>query len=162
MNARAERRRPLLTGIAVVTAIAAVVGTFGLVVTQVGLRSPGPGWVHAASVDDLQRVPVVHVPLARAFVVVDGSSPIALYARSPHQGKPISYCESSGWFEDRAHGSRFDRLGRYVLGPAPRGLDRLDVEIVGGEVWVNTTHLMLGPPRGEPTDPPFGPFCPTG
>ena len=152
-------RGRLLIGIVVVGVALGVVG-FAIVVTP-GATSPGPEWVHAGSVAELERDRVVYVAQARAFIVDDGSSPLALYAVSPHNGKPITYCESSGSFEDRAHGSSFDRLGRYLLGPAPRGLDRFETRVVDGDIWIDPTTLLIGPPRGEPTAPPAGVFCPT-
>ena len=151
------RRRLLL--LVVVGGVALGVVSFALVV-QGGPTSPGSGWVHAGSVAELEHDAVVYVAQARAFVV-DASAPLALYARSPHKGKPITHCESSGWFVDRSHGSMFDRLGRYVLGPAPRGLDRFEVQVVDGEIWIDSTTLLIGPPRGEPTEERSGPFCPT-
>ena len=121
--------------------------------------SPGPSWVLAGSVSEVQRRQVVYVPDARAFVVaVSSTSPLALYARSPHLRERVRYCASSGWFEDRAHGAMFDRLGRYVLGPAPRGLDRIEVRVIDGDVWVDTANLMLGP-RGSGDRHPSGPLC---
>jgi hypothetical protein len=154
-------RRRLLAAVVVGSVALAAAGAIALVVTEVRPTSPGPEWVHAASVDELRRDGIVYVPLAQAYVVADDSLPIALYARSTHDRNPITYCDSSGWFEDRAHGSRFDRLGRYVLGPAPRGLDRFEVEIVDGQIWVDPSNVFIGPPCGEPTEPPSGPFCPT-
>jgi nitrite reductase/ring-hydroxylating ferredoxin subunit len=154
-------RRGRLSIWVVVAGVALGVIGFALVVTQLGSKSPGPGWVHATSVAELQRGRVVFVPQARAFVVAGALSPIALYAVSPHNGKPITHCDSSGWFEDRAHGSRFDGLGRYVLGPAPRGLDRFEVRVVDGEIWIDATTFLIGPPRGAPIEPPSGPFCAT-
>jgi nitrite reductase/ring-hydroxylating ferredoxin subunit len=122
--------------------------------------SPGPSWVRAGSVSEFQGRQVVYVPEARAFVIAASStSPLALYARSPHLGERVRYCASSGWFEDRAHGAMFDGLGRYVLGPAPRGLDRFEARVIDGDVWVDTANVMLGPPRGSGDPHPSGPFC---
>jgi hypothetical protein len=96
-------------------------------------RTPGPGWVRGAALSTVRERGVLHVPLARAFLVATGPSRVlALYDRSPQMGEPIHYCPTSGWFEDPAHGSKFDGLGRYALGPAPRGMDRFAVEIVDG------------------------------
>jgi nitrite reductase/ring-hydroxylating ferredoxin subunit len=143
-----------------VTVVAVSATTILLVELVVGSGSPGPPWVRAGSVSEVQRRQVVYVPVARAYVV-DASSgnPIALYARSPHLGERIRYCASSGWFEEQAHGSMFDGLGRYVLGPAPRGLDRFDVRIIDDNVWVDTSNLVLGPPRGPADTHPSGPLC---
>jgi nitrite reductase/ring-hydroxylating ferredoxin subunit len=143
---------------AAVLVMAAVVAL--IVSLEVESASLGPGWVRAASVSEIAERGVLYVGEARAYVVTTRpGSPIALYARSPHLGGPVRYCESSGWFEDRLHGAKFDGLGRYALGPAPRGLDRFEVRFVDGDVWVNTSNLFLGPPRGQATTPPSGPFC---
>jgi hypothetical protein len=102
----------------------------------------------------------VYVAELDAYVVADPpQSPIALLARSPQMGEPVEYCPSSDWFEDPAHGSKFDRLGRYELGPAPRGLDRMASIVADGVVWVDPTEITLGPPREEKAAAPAGPFC---
>jgi nitrite reductase/ring-hydroxylating ferredoxin subunit len=144
-----------------------VVAAFALGATTVLLAkvfnefdSPGSSWVRAGSMSEVQRHRVVYVPEARAFVVASPSTNLlALYARSPHLGEAVRYCASSGWFEEQAHGSMFDGLGRYVLGPAPRGLDRFGVRVIDGSVWVDTSNLMLGSPRGSRDPHPSGPFC---
>jgi hypothetical protein len=105
-------------------------------------RTPGPGWVRGAALSTVRERGVLHVPLARAFLVATGPSRVlALYDRSPQMGEPIHYCPTSGWFEDPAHGSKFDGLGRYALGPAPRGMDRFAVEIVDGVAWIDTSEI---------------------
>jgi Rieske Fe-S protein len=103
---------------------------------------------------------VVSLPEVPAYVVVDPpGTPIALLALSTHLGEKVIYCRSSGWFEDPAHGTKFDRLGNYGLGPAPRGLDRLATLVQDGVVWVNPNEVTLGPPRGRHDIRPTGPFC---
>ena len=78
---------------------------------------------------------MVSLPGFPAYVVVDPpQTPIALLAQSTHLGERLIYCRSSGWFEDLAHGTKFDRLGSYELGPAPRGLDRLATFVQDGVV----------------------------
>jgi len=122
--------------------------------------SPGPGWVRVGTVDQVRTKQIVYVAELHAYVVADPpQSPIALLARSPQMGEPVEYCPSSDWFEDPAHGSKFDRLGRYELGPAPRGLDRMATVVLEGVVWVDPTEITLGPPRGEAAAAPAGPFC---
>ncbi len=122
--------------------------------------SPGPGWVRVGTLDQVRTMKVVYVAGLHAYVVANPpQSPIALLARSPQMGEPVKYCPSSGWFEDPAHGSKFDRLGRYELGPAPRGLDRMASLVLEGIVWVDPAEITLGPPRGEQAAAPAGPFC---
>jgi len=123
--------------------------------------SPGSGWVRVGSVQEVRADGVVLLPEVPAYIVAEPPrTPIALLARSPHLGERVMYCESSMWFEDPAHGDKFDRLGSYVLGPAPRGLDRLETLVQDGVVWVNPSEVTPGPPRGSYDGmPPAGPFC---
>ncbi len=92
-------------------------------------------------------------------VTAEGIMP--LYQRCVHLGCRVPFCQSSQWFECPCHGSKYNQSGEYKLGPAPRGLDRFQVEITDGNVWVDTSRIILGPPRGtNTTDQPLeGPFC---
>ena len=153
-------RRSLLVSL---VAVLAVLG--GLAVARFFFSasdgSPGAGWVRVGSVQEVRAEGVVLLSELPAYVVADPPrTPITLLARSPHLGERIVYCQSSGWFEDPAHGARFDRLGNYVLGPADRGLDRLATLVQDGVVWVNPNAVTLGPARGShKVEPPAGPFC---
>jgi cytochrome b6-f complex iron-sulfur subunit len=84
-----------------------------------------------------------------------------LYQRCVHLGCRVPWCEQSQWFECPCHGSKYNHAGEYQLGPAPRGLDRFVIKIDGGSVFVDTSQVILGPPRGTNTidEPPQGPFC---
>jgi Rieske Fe-S protein len=144
------------------TCVVAVSLLLGLAVFRflVAEWSPGPGWVRVGTIQDVRSQGVVSLPEVPAYVVVDPPrTPIALLALSTHLGERIIYCRSSGWFEDPAHGTKFDRLGNYGFGPAPRGLDRLATLIQDGVVWVNPNEITPGPPRGTYDITPTGPFC---
>jgi cytochrome b6-f complex iron-sulfur subunit len=85
-----------------------------------------------------------------------------LYQRCVHLGCRVPWCAQSQWFECPCHGSKYNHAGEYQLGPAPRGLDRFAITIdSGGNVSVDTSQIILGPPRGTNTidEPPQGPFC---
>jgi cytochrome b6-f complex iron-sulfur subunit len=92
-------------------------------------------------------------------VTADGIMP--LYQRCVHLGCRVPFCNSSKWFECPCHGSKYNVAGEYRLGPAPRGLDRFQVIIEGDQVIVDTSEIVLGPPRGTDTiqQPPQGQFC---
>jgi cytochrome b6-f complex iron-sulfur subunit len=92
-------------------------------------------------------------------VTADGIMP--LYQRCVHLGCRVPFCISSKWFECPCHGSKYNGVGEYQLGPAPRGMDRFMVEIAGDVVTVDTSRIILGPPRGTNTinQPPQGPYC---
>jgi hypothetical protein len=151
-------RRGTLLIVAVVLA-AATVTAAGMAMLAGGDETPRPGWIRAGSANEIASRRVTFVGEIPAYVVTTTEGPIALYARSPHLGEPVRFCASSGWFEDDRHGTMFDGLGRYELGPAPRGLDRLALHVVAGDVWIDPANISIGPPRGVHSLHPSGPFC---
>jgi cytochrome b6-f complex iron-sulfur subunit len=73
---------------------------------------------------------------------------VALFRKCVHLGCSVPWCASARWFECPCHGSKYSINGEYRDGPAPRGLDRFPVEIVDGQIVVDTGSLIAGPPRG--------------
>jgi cytochrome b6-f complex iron-sulfur subunit len=86
---------------------------------------------------------------------------MALYQKCVHLGCRVPFCGSSKWFECPCHGSKYNQAGEYELGPAPRGMDRFKVSVTDGRLFVDTSVVILGPPRGTDTinQPPEGAFC---
>ena len=87
---------------------------------------------------------------------------MALYQRCVHLGCRVPFCETSQWFECPCHGSKYNRVGEFRAGPAPRGLDRFPLEITdAGIITVDTGIIETGPPRGVNTtgQDPEGAFC---
>lgn len=84
-----------------------------------------------------------------------------LYQRCVHLGCRVPFCQQSQWFECPCRGSKYNNAGEYQLGPAPRGLDRFQLSFNGDQVVVDTSGIILGPPRGTNTinEPAQGPFC---
>jgi len=100
------------------------------------------------------------VDYAAEGVTTDGIMP--LYQRCVHLGCRVPFCPSSQWFECPCHGSKYNTAGEYKLGPAPHGMDRFQVTVnESGDVLVDTSITILGPPRGTDTinKPIAGPFC---
>jgi cytochrome b6-f complex iron-sulfur subunit len=95
--------------------------------------------------------------------VVEGmkSGVVALYQKCVHLGCRVPWCKSSQWFECPCHGSKYNRVGEKKGGPAPRGLDRFAVSVVGGQVIVDTKQVILGPAIGTNTtgQEQEGPHC---
>jgi cytochrome b6-f complex iron-sulfur subunit len=86
---------------------------------------------------------------------------LALYQRCVHLGCRVPFCDTSKWFECPCHGSKYNQVGEYKLGPAPRGMDRFPITLEGEELVVDTSTVILGPPRGTDTTGRGieGPFC---
>ena len=100
------------------------------------------------------------VDYAAEGVTTEGIMP--LYQRCVHLGCRVPFCKSSQWFECPCHGSKYNTAGEYKLGPAPHGMDRFQVSVSdAGDVLVDTSVVILGPPRGTDTinKPVAGPFC---
>lgn len=98
--------------------------------------------------------------------VIDGmvkTGIIALYQKCPHLGCRVPWCGSSQWFECPCHGSKYNRVGEKVGGPAPRGMDRFPIVVAGDKLTINTnlSSVVSGPPIGTDTtrQGAEGPLC---
>lgn len=68
---------------------------------------------------------------------------LAMYRKCTHLGCTVpDWNGAEGQFHCPCHGSLFDRQGRVTGGPAPRPLDLMAVEVVGGKVVVNTGKII--------------------
>ena len=63
---------------------------------------------------------------------------VALYQKCPHLGCRVPSCATSQWFECPCHGSQYNQAGEKKGGPAPRGMDRFAMEVVGRGVHRRT------------------------
>jgi cytochrome b6-f complex iron-sulfur subunit len=86
---------------------------------------------------------------------------MALFQKCAHLGCRVPFCQQSQWFECPCHGSKYNEAGEYRLGPAPQGMYRFALKVEGQSVKVDTSSVVLGPPRGTDTihESPEGPFC---
>ena len=77
-------------------------------------------------------------------VVADGLT--ALFQRCVHLGCRVPWCNPSQGFECPCHGSRYNSVGEYEGGPAPRNLDRFAVEVSEtGRFIIKTGDLVVTP-----------------
>ena len=115
------------------------------------------------------------IPEARAYVVpVDDSNLsdqfegksvaagglMALYQRCVHLGCRVPWCATAQGFECPCHGSKYDYIGEYFGGPAPRNLDRFVVEVIDTRFVIHTGDILQTP--RAPTRSvayPQGPSC---
>jgi cytochrome b6-f complex iron-sulfur subunit len=80
------------------------------------------------------------------------ASVLALFRKCPHLGCQIpQLCDQSQWFECLCHGSKYTVLGEKRAGPAPRGMDRFNVEMDNKTYVIDTSELVDGPPIGTET-----------
>lgn len=93
------------------------------------------------------QTPIGPVSPLQVYLVHDAESGLlALYAHDPYHSCTIGWSEDQQRFIDPCHGSYYMMDGTYIKGPAPRGLDRLAVEVTErGEVLVDLNAYRLGP-----------------
>lgn len=138
--------------------------------------------VDAGAVGDLQTQVVapdgsvvpVFVPEARAYLVpapatlseqfsgapVVAGGLMALFQRCVHLGCRVPWCATSVGFECPCHGSKYNVIGEYFDGPAPRNLDRFAVEVVGDRFIVRTgTIIESSRAPSLSVNYPQGPSC---
>lgn len=115
------------------------------------------------------------IPEARAYVVpvdegslseqfagrgVAAGGLMALYQKCVHLGCRVPWCATSQGFECPCHGSKYDYIGEYFGGPAPRNLDRFAVELVNDRFIIKTGTIIQSPRAPRRTVPyPQGPSC---
>lgn len=80
-------------------------------------------------------------------VVPEGARVMALYQKCVHLGCRVPWVVDAQRFQCPCHGSNYNIRGEYILGPAPRGLDRFPIRIEDGRVIVSTGTIVTGPSR---------------
>jgi cytochrome b6-f complex iron-sulfur subunit len=90
---------------------------------------------------------------------------LALRPVSPHLACRVTFCRSSGWWEDVCGDTKFDRVGEVRSGPAAQGLDRWPVSAGIGSgrhfVLIDPRRRLVGVPIGTRTTNQQlgGPYC---
>ncbi len=115
------------------------------------------------------------IPDARAYVVpapaemskqfadndVVAGGLMALYQRCVHLGCRVPWCDDSQGFECPCHGSKYNSIGEYFAGPAPRNLDRFAVHVTEEGRLIIRTGSIVETPRAiaQSVSYPQGPSC---
>lgn len=117
----------------------------------------GGSYLVAGDVNDFSvGEPVRNVEGNFYIVKLESGEFLALYQKDPHLGctvvwnPTLDFRGRTGWFRNPCHNETYDIEGNAVFGPQPRGLDRFPVEVVDGQVRVDTNRLTCGP--GAPAD----------
>jgi len=95
--------------------------------------------VIAGRLDEFQPGTISHIQKGRFYIsrLEDGGI-MALWQRCTHLGCTVPWKEDNREFLCPCHSSVFTNTGEVVSGPAPRPLDIFPLEIVDGEVIVDT------------------------
>ena len=141
------------------------------------------GKIDAGLVEDVRAqvflpdgsVQPLFIPDARAYVMpfdepdgiqFEGKSVVAggltaLWQKCVHLGCRVPWCATSQGFECPCHGSKYNFVGEYEGGPAPRNLDRFVVEVTeDGRLIIDTGAVIQTARAAIKTVPyPQGPSC---
>lgn len=99
------------------------------------------GLVKAGNVAEFKVGSVRHITSGRFYVSnLEGAGLLALYQRCTHLGCTVPWRQDEGIFHCPCHSSLFNTAGEVIGGPAPRPLDLFSMEIVDGQVVVDTSH----------------------
>jgi cytochrome b6-f complex iron-sulfur subunit len=99
--------------------------------------------VNAGAGAEFKSGTVSHVQEGRFYISrLDDGKMLALWHRCTHLGCTVPWREDEGQFHCPCHSSIFDEKGEVVSGPAPRPLDLFPIEIVDGEVIVDTSRAI--------------------
>lgn len=138
--------------------------------------------INAGTVGELQdrvyasdgSVLPVFIPEAKAYVVpaplelsdqyagkdVAAAGLMALFQRCVHLGCRVPWCAPSQGFECPCHGSKYNGVGEYFAGPAPRNLDRFQVALQGDNFIIKTGSIIESARAPVPSvSYPQGPSC---
>jgi cytochrome b6-f complex iron-sulfur subunit len=96
--------------------------------------------------------PPVHNQEGKFWLSNVNGAIIALYDVCVHLGCLYAWQPVTGRFECPCHGSKYQKDGTYIEGPAPRSLDRMVVQFASGNQPVATTDAK-GAPLAIPSDP---------
>jgi cytochrome b6-f complex iron-sulfur subunit len=114
----------------------------------------------------ISQYPSYALPKAKALYKPQELAPmeaglVVLYQKCPHLGCRVPWCQTSQWFECPCHGSKYNGVGEWKAGPAPRGMDRFASTVSGGSLSVDTGTVIMGPPHGTNTtgQEAEGPHC---
>jgi cytochrome b6-f complex iron-sulfur subunit len=120
------------------------------------------GKIRAMAPEAVPEAALIEVSQARSYLTKVAGETVAISHKCPHLGCKVSFCDSSGQFECPCHGSKFNRVGEYRAGPAPRGMDRHPTELgADGLIYIDTGTVEEGPAPGPESidDPVRGPSC---
>jgi len=96
----------------------------------------------------------------RFWLVNAGTGILAIYKVCTHLGCLYKWVPSNNRFECPCHGSKYQKTGQWIEGPAPRSLDRFVVQAVdgSGNVLAETADgdMNVDPAAGKPVEIPAG------
>jgi Rieske Fe-S protein len=135
-----------------VAILASVLGMFAISVLAAPITEPKLA-VRVADLPEVSRHPIPQemrssrIKATAVWIVKDGSTWRAFSNQSTHRpckSSDVQWYPEHGVFMDPCYGSVWNRSGKNIAGPAPRGLDWFPVTVEeNGWLVVDLSHLQL-------------------
>ncbi len=141
-----DNRRSFFTRIAMWVALVGSCGTAAAMAVRYLVPVKRPRRERSVYVARIDEIPdggtrvVEDLRGARVQVVRQGQRVLALSMVCPHLGCQVRWDGDQGRFGCPCHAAAFDTEGRVLFGPPPRGLDRYDVELQDGCIYLKLTE----------------------
>ncbi|GMQ84769.1 MAG: hypothetical protein BMS9Abin07_0334 [Acidimicrobiia bacterium] len=118
-------------------------------------------WIVTFGLDELEGSSYENSAFVVAGGESDGVGVMALWQKCVHLGCRVPSCVPSQGFECPCHGSKYNIHGEYEAGPAPRNLDRFEVEVNDSGDLIIQTGVIVETARSKNKTAayPQGPFC---
>lgn len=101
------------------------------------------GKVNVGRVEEFPIGSITHVQKGRFYISrLEDGSVLAMWHRCTHLGCTVPWREDEGQFHCPCHGGLYNTKGEVQGGPPPRPLDLFPVEIVNGEIIVDTGQVI--------------------
>lgn len=104
------------------------------------------GRFEVGGVDRYDEGSVTFLRDGKFFLVREGGEFTGLYQVCTHPGCLVRWDEDDETYSCPCHGQKFAKDGTYMYGPAPRSLGSFAVEVVDGQVVVDTGQRTEGAP----------------
>lgn len=139
-NRSMGRRRFLLVAWGVT--MTALFGETGAALLRMAQPKEGAGGfggiIRAGRVDEFELNTVSYVRAGRFYLARTEDGFLALWQTCTHLGCSVPWQEEAGQFQCPCHASIFSLTGEVVGGPAPRPLDIFPIQVIEGEIFVDT------------------------
>jgi cytochrome b6-f complex iron-sulfur subunit len=101
------------------------------------------GKVVAGQLGEFEPGTVSHISKGRFYITrLEDGGLVALWQRCTHLGCTIPWSENESTFLCPCHSSVFNPVGEVMSGPAPRPMDLFPIELVEGQVVVDTGQAI--------------------
>lgn len=99
--------------------------------------------VNAGKTNEFKPGKVSYVRQGHFYISrLDDGGMLAMWQRCTHLGCTVPWVQSEGQFHCPCHGSLYNAKGEVIGGPAPRPMDLFPIEVVNGELVVDTGRAI--------------------